>query len=219
MAITINTPAESLQLTTLARVKQDLGITVTDFDTILGEMIDQASDIIVSYCNRQFALENITETLPTTNDFNIILTRTPITTITSITFDGNIIPANEFTINEPEAGIVFNEFGWEESALIRAGVTRIPIRETREYLLTVIYNGGFVLPSFTSDTRNFPQDLERAAIQTVKDLWFKRERDPSLQKESIPNVGSFTYGGDNNTASGLSKLIESTLNRYRRTII
>jgi hypothetical protein len=60
--LTVTTPASSYDLTALATVKTELGITDNTENDKLRTWITQASIIAASYCRRVFARETLTET-------------------------------------------------------------------------------------------------------------------------------------------------------------
>jgi hypothetical protein len=94
--LTVTDAATSYDLTTLANVKAELGITSGDGDTILRRYISGASQAAMQYCNRVFAVETVSEQfLPGRRERMIRgivsplqLSRWPLTAVSSVTEDG-----------------------------------------------------------------------------------------------------------------------------------
>lgn len=204
MTITITSAAESYKLATVTQLKAILGITTSTDDTLMGVLLDRASAQVVGYCNQGFAKETITETLSSNGGYNLKLTRKPIVSITSITYDGTLVDASEYTLQEPAAGFVYNNNGWNCTY--------------GEYLYSVVYVAGYVLPSFTAGTINLPLDITAACLDIAKTLYLNKDSDPTISKESVPDVYDATYGSTSNSSGGTSAVLQSVnmLNRYKR---
>lgn len=215
MAITISSAASTKQLTTLATLKADLGITTTDDDTLLGLKIDQASAAIVSYCGREFAQETVVETLPAYGGMNILLTRTPVTTITSITYDSATVPAADYTLIEPTIGTVYNKSGWNDTRASLTGISGIKSSRSGEYLYTATYTGGYILPGMAG-TRDLPHDIENACLQLAGMMYFNRKRDLGLKQESVSNVYSRTYSDSDISMGRFPESIATLLDKWKR---
>ena len=207
MAITVDTAAESEQLTTLANFKEYLTITVATDDTLIGNLIDRASKQIVSYTRREFAAQVITETLEGRFSQLLRLKRFPIISITTIKLETVLVPAADYTVQRPAVGMVFREDKWEDTFA--------------KYDYEVVYEYGFNLPSFTTNpllADDLPEDIELAAILLTKAMFLSRKRDSALQKETIPAVYSATYGGGSSGSGGDSLLtpeIQTLLEPFR----
>ena len=182
MGLTVTVPATVKKLTTLARVKAELGLTDTSADAVLTDLITQASDAIATECHRVWGRETVTETLPGTGRRLLGLSRTPLITITSITEDG--VAVTDYTIEDAAQGALARENGWwptvaggwDSVAYSSGYIWPIPALRWR-YAIT--YQAGFILPE--EATPNLPGGVERAAIETVKSWYAMRSgRDPAL---------------------------------------
>lgn len=214
MAVTVITPASSKQLTTVARVKDDLGISGSTDDTVLGRMIDRASRRIVSYCNREFAQETISETVKAYGGHNLLMSRAPIVSVTSIAYDGTTIPATDYELAEPGAGLIYSPYGWQDTAQRYNGASLIPATESRRNLYTVVYVAGYILPSMVG-TVDLPADIEEACIELTRAFFSGRKTDPGIQSEQVPDVYSVTYR-DTSGGDGMPSQIADLLAPYRR---
>lgn len=204
MSITITTAAESYKLITVAQFKANIGLTTSTDDTEIGLMIDRVSAQIVAYCNQNFAKQTYTETLSGSGGKNLLLTNTPIVSITSITYDGTLVEASEYVLQEPGIGIVWNNNCWN--------YTR------GEYQYSVVYLAGYILPSFTTGTPNLPLDIQAACLEMVKTMYYGRTRDSSISKEAVPDVYSVEYGTNGSSSNDSNKLLSglATIGNHRR---
>lgn len=210
--LTINTVASTYDLTTLATVKAELGITTTTEDTNLATWISQASNACASYCNRVFGLETVTETFRNKfqypfSDNNrrnvsiVMLTRTPVVSIVSITEDGIALVQDTDYQLDPEEGILYR--------LDSDSLTNWYFKK-----LVVNYTGGYALVG------TLPHNIERACITQVKAIRAGGSRDPNVKSESIPGVLSTTYfspGANDNGA--LVPDVTALLDPYRNVSV
>ncbi len=215
MAITVSSAAESGDLTTISRVRAEIGNSTEDIDDLLEHMVHEASDTIVKFTGREFKKETLVETLPGFGRPRLLLTRTPIVSISQISFNGSTVSSTLYVIEDADAGVVFKETGWFNTEQVGLVLTtrRVPGTAKRDYSVT--YIGGYVLPSFSStETRTLPYGLERATVETVK-TWIKeRSRDPTIKSEKIGDFWAATY--QSATQSGLPKSVENMLKRWQR---
>ena len=181
MAITVSIEPESNQLTTVQIVRAELGLDETgSIDAILDNMILEASSAIETFCSRKFGKRTITETLPSSINTRLHLKNNPVVTLTSVTYDGTLVDSADYSMPEPTQGWIYNKSYWKNTY--------------GEYLYSVVYEHGFVLPSFTSGTRDLPYDIERACIAVVKNMFLGKDREQDVSSEEIPDVYKVTYG-------------------------
>lgn len=193
MTITVLTPATSKRLTTIYAVKEELRLDQDDEtpDPHLGRLIDQASAAVERFTARVFAKETVKEELPATGRVTLLLSRTPIGTITSVKIDGDAI--TDFSIRDADAGVLFRKAEWPTSEFSGHNIESFLTGETKN-IVEVQYDGGYVLPGAEETlTPTLPADVERACIETVKGWWLARERDPAIQSEKIGSFWSATY--------------------------
>lgn len=205
MTITVTTAAESTDLTTLDNVKAEIGITVSDYDTILSRYISRASQTIVNLCGRDFAQQRITETMRSAGGSLLILSRAPVATLHSISYDSVAVASSNYYLDSAEAGMVRNPTGWTYTGF--------------ELDYSVDYTYGYVLPSFSSGTVDLPLDIEQACIDIVKAFYLTRKRDPSIEKEGVPSVFFATYGSKSTGFGGqmtLPATAAALLRPYKR---
>lgn len=201
-ALTVITPADSVDLTILANVKAELGITSTDEDANLETWIDQASGMITAACNRVFGKETVRETFRAYNVERIRLQRNPVTAITSVVEDGVTLVENTDFVVDYDSGIITRLSGDYE--------TRWSFRT-----LVITYAAGYDLLG------TLPIAIERATITMVKQFRSAAERDPLLKSEEIPGVLSQTFwvGGTGDRSNGIPHEVETMIAPYRNIAI
>jgi hypothetical protein len=198
--LTILTPAASVALTDLARVKADLAISGTADDTYLTAIIDDVSIAIASWCGRVFAREEVTETFrPAKRVDALPLSRWHNVDISAVTIDGE---SHDITDIEVDGSLLYkldadgDRTQWERAKIV------------------ITYEAGYLLPE--DDDRDLPLDIERACIAIVKADYFGRTRDPNMRSDATDGLGSIAWHvGGHRTGSGWSSDVEALLAPYR----
>lgn len=202
MSITVDTAAPSKDLTTLPNVKGVLGLDMSE-DAYILQRIRRISSAIERHCRRVFARETVTETLPGNGRTLLLLSRTPIVSISSLTIDGDAQTApDDYSIRDREVGSLFREKGWPSSEYDRGSFTPQGSNQFKESI-SVTYVGGYVLPSFADvdDPVTLPPEIEDAAIEIFKTWDAGRTRDPNLLSERIGDWAA-TYGSSTRINAG-----------------
>lgn len=177
---TVTVAPDETQLTTVARVKQELGITGTTYDTLLGHKIDEATSDIEAHIERTLARATLSQQFwgEGTGEY-LVLDRTPVVSITSVTVDGVAVNTSEFRL-DAEAGILY-----------RLDSSGYPSFWSWCGTVVVVFVAGYAMPSETA--RDLPPALEAAAIELVNSYWQSRGRDPLVRAEDVPGLASVTY--------------------------
>lgn len=179
--LTVTQAATVTALTTLQRVKAELGIADGASDSILSSKISEASSDIEAQLNRVFRRETVQETFWGA-PFSInalVLERTPLGDIDSVVVDGEAVESSEWRA-DPEAGLLYRltadgyEAAWCWSKSI-----------------VVTYAAGYLLPGESGAT--LPPVIEAAAVELVASYWSARGRDPRVRVEDIPGVMRTEY--------------------------
>jgi Phage gp6-like head-tail connector protein len=194
--LTVVEPATTHDLTTLATVKDELGIRNSKSDARLRRYIREASAQIEQYCNRVFAAETVQEVweggvhrswwFGYTRFANISLQnpevrplrvrRYPIISVTSIVVDGTALtPSTDFEI-DADNGLIFRLYEGDGFRSLWFGER-----------ITIVYVGGYALLG------SLPYPIEQACLTLIKHRWAARDRDPMLRSLVIPNVQEETY--------------------------
>lgn len=193
--VTIDTAAASYNLTSLATVKSELGITALTDDTLLTSYIASESDKIANYCNRIFFSEKVTETFyldsPYGNKF-LQLTRNPVTTVHSVADASDTLTTDDYDIDNAY-GIIYRvcdgcRIGWgSHSAVI----------------------------TYTAGPAAVPASVADACVQMVARRYLARGRDATIQSEEIPGVSSVRFF-DSASNDGFSEDVKALLNPHKR---
>lgn len=185
-------------LTTLAKVKQALGITVTTYDTLLTDYITQVSAYIETLCGgRHFEAVERTELYDYPNGENVFLKNWPI----------NLPPDFDFTLSYRTGTIgtpIWVDYTVDDY-LIYAGegfvnmITAFggsPFQPTGErQFLRAIYTGGFLIDwvNETDPTKhNLPADITSLATQLCMNLYNSSGEASGYKSESTEGQ-SVTY--------------------------
>lgn len=143
-------------LTTLAAVREYLQIPLSDTskDDLFKRLINAASDLIESYCQRSFKKATRTETHYDT-EHHVFVNNYPVLSVTGITDNGTVLTAAEL-------------------AECQNRVSFVKLDQKRLGPIVIVYEAGFVLPkdenlSATPPVvRTLPYDLEQACIILVQ---------------------------------------------------
>lgn len=182
--VTVASPVSDTALTTLERVKLELGIpdANTASNEVLQEKIDEASDDIAAALGFRLVRESAVETFwleqYDSAPEKLILNRTPIASIASVVVDGVAADASAWRI-DPDTGELFALSDGYPSVWIFCKS------------VVVSYVGGYILPP--ASNRTLPKGIEGACVALVSSFWAARGRDPTLRSEEIPDLISATY--------------------------
>lgn len=190
-------------LTTVATLEGVLGISSGSEDDRLNRLINVASDRLEKELGRKLARKQVTEKVAGYGTLTLRVSRTPLLSVSSITFDDEAVSSNDYEIWDAEAGEIRSDCGaWANTARISGVLAPTPIAGTQQKLFEVSYTGGYVTPqqaSDTGDTRTLPSDIEQAVIQYAVMLYHGESRPGDIAKESIDGA-STTYRDDQRPA-------------------
>jgi len=167
-------------LTTVARLKAFLGITVATHDTILERLINMASDFISNYCNTVFQEAIYTnEIYDGTGSLNLVLEKAPISTTASFQIEERTGKSSWSSIDNSSyyidyvTGIVHSR---------GSGFIDMP----QKYRAT--YTAGYAFDNFTPGATLESLgmgDLEFATWKLVSKAFDNRKGSTDVQSESI----------------------------------
>lgn len=209
MALTVQSAAETKNLTTVAAVKKDLAITDDDQDEVLADYIGRVSDAVRSFTNRSWARETYVETVKGSGTSKLILARRPIVSVSSV-LDSVGQAITDYTIEDPDAGLLYRKNGWTWAPAIGWRSSEYVVPGSDEPNFTVTYIAGYILPGFTSGEANLPRDVEDAVIEEVKER-YRGRRSGSDERIKSRKIGGTTITFDTATASGLQPHVEQML--------
>jgi hypothetical protein len=190
----VTTPATSFDLTRLATVKAELGITDRKSDALLKGYISQASDAVAQFCNRVFAIETVTETFRLGHAHQpllyqsfrrdhhtseLILKRYPVIAVASVTENDVLLDATMYE-TDPNEGTL-RRLCSDQPSFWAGGKT------------VVVYSSGFTLPT------GLPSGIERAAIMLVKQYVSSGDRDLQVRTERVDGAGTTEFFNSDGT--------------------
>lgn len=202
--LTVTSAASSYDLTTLANVKAELGITDGGSDAVLSRYISGASQAAAQFCNRVFPSETVSEQfLPRRYDRFICsgvaplqLWRWPLITVTSVTEDDVLLVADQDFLVDAKNG-----------QLTRVDSSSGFPRTWPNVAIVVVYSAGYA---------SIPADLEDAIIRMVTKRWSAKGRDSTLKQQSIPGVLEQTFWIATGTEAGnMTPDVTDILDNYR----
>jgi hypothetical protein len=172
-------------LTTLDRVKDELGIELTDdsSDDKLIRYINEATAFVEDFTDRTFGeVEGKEEFLSGSADNYLLLNNRPIIKINSITMNGSEI--TDFLVDPDDyaRGMIYRERGWHKSTYL-VGLAGDQFGEKRSILVN--YDYGYVLPkdATTEKAQTLPRSLEAVVIKLVSLKHKENSRDSYGLKE------------------------------------
>lgn len=187
--------APATDLVSLEEAKAHLQVTGADDDATISALIARASAAITSYIGAPLMAGSYRETFETGHgQAYLILTRTPVTTVTGVTVDSTALAAG----------------GWRLDAasglLARTSDSRSRPWETRA-VVVVEYDAGYA---------EAPADIQQAALTLITANWSSRGRDPGLRSIGIGSITLGYFGPDNQPGIGT---VAHLLNPYRTASI
>ena len=202
LAVTV--AASSKDMTLLATVKTELGISGTADDAWLALVIQEESAAAVAYCDREFARETVVESFRLEAELRevggLYLSRVPVASITSVVEDGVTLTSVDYELAAADGRLYRLDGAGARSCWAHAKIV-------------VTYAGGYVMLT------TLPQDLERAVRTMVKGRWYARQRDPLVKGASLDGVMSEQYWVGGVGENGTPAEVAAVLDRYRRIAV
>lgn len=217
-------------LASLADLKADLGITDSSTDAALERRILSASALIESYCNRQFRRSvDLVERVAGYGTARLLLARTPIESVASVTYDEALVPASAYEIEPDSRGegwALYASAGWSWTAPAVQTIDEMPVAlagmERRTF--EVMYTGGYYLPNDTVKSGvALPAVLTEACLMLAATMWSERGRGANVMAESVGDASvQFGYLGGVDAApasnGGIPGTIAAMLDGYKRAV-
>ena len=216
--LTILTTATATDLTTLAVVKAELGLTSGTDDAWILQAIARASGQVERCCDVRFRRETVRETIryeyrwgSVGTPASLRLERYPVLSVSSIIEAGTTLTSDDWE-GDADSGYV----------AMKGALTRLSSDTPTDWAsgkIVVEYVAGYLLPGQTG--RDLPDDIEAAVIGLVKVSWFARKRDPLVKMERSEGVGETQYwvGSVGDASPGVPDEVAALLDPYRRVLV
>lgn len=193
--LTVLQRAKNTRLVSIENLRIDLGLSTEKWpDSRLIRMIDQASALASSFCERTFARQIYRERLCAVPRDGSILAAGPVTRIISVRIDGGSpFASDEFAIDDGKLRLT-DQYG----AGIGDGSAYNLWHSLRPPLI-VDYEAGWLLPGdYTEDdtftgTVPLPADIEKAVIQLITVAVSEAGRDVTVKADVVEGVGQRSY--------------------------
>jgi len=206
-------------LTTLADLKTQLGISGATEDNELTRIINVASQTLENQIGRKLYYEaSISEDLGGYGTPQLALSRTPLVSITSVTFDSTTVPAADYETYSLDAGLIYRPGGWSWTTPTLGNITSDPFPGYERKLYTVVYDGGWVTPQqvgVPTPVRTLPYDLEEAALRIASGIYRMRGRDPSINSERLMSW-NVSYNASAITGVAFDAYVRGVIASYQR---
>ncbi len=179
--------AASGDLTNAANVKEYLGLSGSDDDTFIGNLIDRASEGIENYCRRKFTSTQHTEYYDGRGEPRLVLNQRPIISVTSVHDDldrafggGALIDSSDYITRDDE-GVI--EYLSSASTFPGTGACFYD----GQLNVKVVYTAGYA---------TIPTDVEQACIMLCALLYTRgKQQADGITSESHGGAYSVTYAG------------------------
>lgn len=213
-------------LTTLDEACSQLGIAVGDDDDAVIKTVNRASKRIASFCGRELHYASgVVEDVGGYGTNELIVSRIPIASVTSVAFDGAIIDSTDYDIADGASGIIYRRAGWLWTAVRFRSVAQAQMPGTEERLYAVTYSGGYWTPAQgplsvkPALATALPDDIEQAALELTAMMYQRRGGSGAdVASESLMNY-SVTYrdgnAPDGSWTGGMPAQIAAMLAPYR----
>ncbi len=153
MGLTVTTPAKTVLLSTVARVKAEFGISGSSDDALLDVFVRQGTDAVEKFCNRVFARQKYPETAPAFGGPYFMTRQAPVVELTSTARLGETL--TDVSVEDVAQGLLYRQDGFDWTAQRYSGLLAaggwldqgmpIPLSEEPNY--TLVYTAGFIVPA------------------------------------------------------------------------
>lgn len=231
--LTVCSSSTGTKFTTTAYVKSLLDVLDNENDALFDQLIESASEQIRNYCRQPFYRQQYSETIAGQGVRRLILSRTPVLSVSGVFYGTDTgtateITSTEYRIEDADAGFLRRlsfDWLWTAGSYVDLEETAIPGSEYERYL--VRYHAGYLTPpgststayGSTSTGATLPYDLQQAAAELTKEMYLRRQRSGAMKSKTVGDL-SITYDlGDQSDGKGtaLPNNVRSLLAPYVRS--
>lgn len=204
-------------VTTVGRVCSEFGVTDAAKQALVADYILEATDAIETFLGYSLAQETVTEKVAGASGHLLQMSRAPISSVTSISFDGTLLDADDYRLHNALAGQIWLDDGVCDTAARTNNLSGTAYAHEGKKLYEVVYQAGYVMPGVTG--RTLPRDIERAGLELIRS-YMNAPSNPNIKSEEVPDVYSVTYfdraGG---SGSSIPPGVADILNPYRMVVL
>lgn len=205
-------------LCSLTTVKAWLGITTTDYDTLLTRLTKAATRAMERYCGRGFTLEARLETYDGEGAESIQLRAWPVRRVVAVYLTDGVSVTGELGPTDysieyrsgviRRAGVGIGPAGGYPGSRVGFFSGPSPSFGNQANDVVVDYTGGYSV---------VPEDLEQIAVEVTAFMFQSRAQDPRLISESI---GDYSYTRASQLlTSGAAGAFADALRPFRRAVL
>ena len=110
--VTLSIPPNATDLTSLSRVKEELGITATSDDVLLSRLISDATNLVHEILGRELYRAQWVETFAGNSKREILLSQYPVASLDAVTYYGAAQTLTDFKISSRNTGSIYNSVGF-----------------------------------------------------------------------------------------------------------
>lgn len=171
----------------LRQVKNYLNIGSTQDDEFLYEISTYSVGIMESICLRSFKKENMIDMLKGNGRAFMPTPITPIVSINSIKINGNLVPAEDYSIRNNM--IFYPKYFPVKYMGYNSNYT--PNVYQREYNVEVDYIAGYTYPKWTDvvNESDVPKELQYVCLELVKKMYVESGVQAQEQTKTISTTG------------------------------
>lgn len=201
----------------LDHLKDELSISGSGEDDKLSRIINSASQQIEKYIGRILYYEaDIVEKSAGFGTSFLLTKRTPLHSISSITYDGDTVDSDNYEIHgDGGSGQIYRKSGWNWTAQSIASPSYDPLPGTEQKLYQITYTAGWITAKQETDavgTRTLPYDIEDAALLLSISRYRNLGSSMGIQSESLLG-GKVRYFDSANR--GMPQVVKAMLDPYR----
>lgn len=163
-----------VDLSTLASVKQYLGIPGTESDAILSALITSASQFAASYCSRNFYITSYTEVRNGTGGTAMSPRNRPVTAVASVSVNGYPVIGFQGWPNGTPG------FSFDDNVIYYVNGNFPQAQQN----VTLVYTAGLVAYVGSPPQLIVPADLQQA-INEMVGIKFKRRTNLAVRSETL----------------------------------
>ena len=204
-------------LASVSMLKDALGVTSTDNDVLMDDVLDRATEAVEAHVGRVLRQQTYKEVVPAYGDLYLEVTQRPVQSITSILKDTDTVTSTDYAITSPLSGLIYNANGWSWSAGLITDLIDHVVPNSELNRFTVEYVAGYVQSTTTSTSIGVPRNIERAVLETAKAYYLGRKQNPNISEKSVGDL-RIKYAGSNQgdkvSEGGLPMSVEAMLRPY-----
>ena len=176
--------------TELDTIKGILNIDDTSQDALLTRLIESATSFVDKITHRTFGEATVIEKYAGTGTSELVLNNYPVSSITEITIDDEILSADDYELYVDEGMVYKYDYWTQTNNAFTYGIMLDSNTNNRKRNIEVEYTHGYKLPGEVG--RDFPYSLEQVVINLVTNAYRESGQKSNIKSEEIMSA-KYTY--------------------------